>query len=130
MILIDTHVVVWLAFDEDRISRAATHAITQARKDGVNVAVSGATLLELAGLARKRQYEIATNLQEFLEDVERRFCILPITARAAARSAELPTGFPKDPIDRILAATAIVEGLSLVTADREIRRSGAVRTIW
>jgi len=36
----------------------------------------------------------------------------------------------KDPADRIIGATALVEGLTLITADRAIRRSRAVRTIW
>lgn len=130
MILIDTHVVVWLAFDEDRISHTATRAIAHARKAGLNIAISCATLLELAGLARKKQYGIAAHLQDFLENVERRFSVLPITARAAAQSAELPANFPKDPVDRIIAATAIVEGLSLVTADSAIRSARVVQTIW
>ena len=47
--------------------------------------------------------------------------------RACARA--LPATYPKDPADRV-GATALVEGLSLITADREIRRSRAVRTIW
>jgi PIN domain nuclease of toxin-antitoxin system len=42
----------------------------------------------------------------------------------------LPASYPKDPADRIIGATALVEGLSLLTADREIRRSRAVQTIW
>jgi PIN domain nuclease of toxin-antitoxin system len=46
------------------------------------------------------------------------------------RSVELPEAYPKDPADRLIAGTALVEGLSLVTADREIRRSQVVRTIW
>ena len=48
--------------------------------------------------------------------------------RTCARA--LPATYPKDPADRALGATALVEGLSLITADREIRRSRAVRTIW
>jgi PIN domain nuclease of toxin-antitoxin system len=47
-----------------------------------------------------------------------------------ARAVELPRAYPKDPADRIIAATALVEGLSLITADREIRRSKVVHTIW
>jgi PIN domain nuclease of toxin-antitoxin system len=42
----------------------------------------------------------------------------------------LPASYPKDPSDRIIGATALVEGLSLLTADREIRKSRAVPTIW
>jgi PIN domain nuclease of toxin-antitoxin system len=41
-----------------------------------------------------------------------------------------PATFPKDPADRMIVATALVEGLSLITADREISRSKLVPTIW
>ncbi len=41
-----------------------------------------------------------------------------------------PTAYPKDPADRIIGATALVDGFSLITADREIHRSKVVRTIW
>jgi PIN domain nuclease of toxin-antitoxin system len=42
----------------------------------------------------------------------------------------LPPSYPNDPADRIIGATALVEGLPLLTADREIRRSKSVQTIW
>jgi PIN domain nuclease of toxin-antitoxin system len=42
----------------------------------------------------------------------------------------LPEKFPQDPSDRLIAATAMVEGMSLVTADLRIRQSKVVETIW
>jgi len=42
----------------------------------------------------------------------------------------LPAGYPKDLADRIIGATALVEGIPLVAADDDIRRSKAMRTIW
>jgi PIN domain nuclease of toxin-antitoxin system len=41
-----------------------------------------------------------------------------------------PATYREDPADRIIGATAPVEGLSLITADREIRRSKLIPTIW
>jgi PIN domain nuclease of toxin-antitoxin system len=52
MILVDTHVVVWLAFDPDQLSRKARAAINNTRKNGSGLAISDITLLELATLAR------------------------------------------------------------------------------
>ncbi len=43
---------------------------------------------------------------------------------------ELPESYPKDPVDRVIGATALIEDISLITADREIRKAGAVPTIW
>lgn len=102
----------------------------EARRAGESLAVSSVTLLELAGLARKGRIATPLGILRFLEDVEGRFVILPVSARAAAQTVQLPANFPGDPIDRIIAATAIVEGIPLVTADLAIRRSRVVPTIW
>jgi PIN domain nuclease of toxin-antitoxin system len=130
VILVDTHVVVWLAFDQNRISRKARTAIDDARKNADGLAISDITLLELATLARKGRIRLEISLESFLQEVESRFVVLPMTSRACARAVALPAAYPQDPADRIIAATALVEGLSLLTADREIRRSRTVQTIW
>jgi PIN domain nuclease of toxin-antitoxin system len=130
MILVDTHVVVWLAFDRVRISGKARGAIDDARKNGDGLAISDITLLELATLASKDRIHLDITLESFLEEVEARFVVLPVSSRACARAMGFPASYPKDPADRIIGATALVEGLFLITADREIRRSRTVQTIW
>lgn len=46
------------------------------------------------------------------------------------QSVRLADPFPKDPSDPLIAATAMIEGMALVTADVDIRRSKVVETIW
>ena len=130
MILVDTHVVVWLAFDPSQLSAKGRAAIEDARLKGGGLAVSDITLLELATLSSKGRIRLGISLESFLTEVEARFTVLPISGRACVRSLALPASYPKDPADRIIGATALVEGLSLLTADREIRRSRAFPTIW
>src|SRR5438445_7225223 len=130
VILVDTHVVVWLAFDQDQISRKARTAIDDARKNADGLAISDITLMELATLASRGRVRLDISLESLLQEVETRFVVLPITGRACARAIGLPASYPQDPADRIIGATALVEGLSLLTAEREIRRSRALRTIW
>ena len=129
VIILDTHVVIWLAFDQAQLSRKARSAIDDARESG-GLGMSDITLMELATLTRKGRLRLDISLESFLQEIEARFIVLPITGRACARAVELPAAYPKDPADRIIGATALVEGLSLLTADREIRRSKAVHTIW
>jgi len=130
VILVDTHVVVWLAFDQDQISRKARSAIEEARNNADGLAISDITLLELAALASKDRIHLEISLESFLQEVEARFVVLPVTGRACARAIGFPASYPKDPADRIIGATALVEGLRLITADREIRQSKTVQTIW
>ncbi len=130
MILLDTHVVLWLTTDPAKLSGKARSAIEDARKNGDGLAISDITLLELATLASKGRIRLGISLETFLQEVEARFVVLPISGRACARAMGLPTAYPKDPADRIIGATALVEGLPLLTADREIRRSKVLRTIW
>ena len=130
MILLDTHVVVWLAFDPSRLSRKATAAIDNARNNGDGLAICDITLLELAALVSKGRIHLEISLESFLREVEARFAVLPITGRSCVLALGLPAAYPKDPADRIIGATALAEGLPLLTADREIHRSKALPTIW
>ena len=129
LILVDTHIVVWLASDPGRLSKKAKAAIDDARQSG-GLAISGITLLELASLSSKGRILVDISIESFLQEVEARFVIFPISSRACVRTLALPPTYPKDPADRVIGATALVEGLTLITADREIRRTKAVRTIW
>jgi PIN domain nuclease of toxin-antitoxin system len=130
VILVDTHVVVWLAFDQAQLSKNARAAINDARENGDGLAISDITLLELTTLSSKGRIRLAISLESFLREIEARFIVLPISGRACVRALGLPATYPKDPADRIIGATALVEGMSLLTADRKIRRSRALHTIW
>jgi PIN domain nuclease of toxin-antitoxin system len=130
LILVDTHVVLWLAFHKERLSIKARQTIEDERKSQAGLAISDITLLELATAASKGRLHLSISFESFVRQVESRFVVLPITFAACARTLALPPTYPKDPADRIIAATALVEGLSLLTADREIRGSKVVPTIW
>lgn len=130
MILVDTHVVVWLALQPERISKKARTAIEDARRTGQGIGISDICLLEISILERKARIRLDSSLETFLLEIEARFIVLPITGRICVRAVLLPASYPNDPADRIIGATALVEGVPLVTADEGIRRSHALRTIW
>lgn len=130
MFVLDTHVAVWVISQSSRLSSKARHALDDARKQARGLFVSDVTFYEIASMVSRKRLETDVSLESLLEDVETRFSVLPVTRHIAARSVQFPSSYPKDPLDRIIGATALVEGLPLITADEAIQKSNAVRTIW
>lgn len=129
MILLDTHVLIWSQTRSKTLSRAADSAIRRAQRSG-EIAISIISVVELAGLLKKGRVGlrggVESTIKEFIQDV----AVMPITFDIAVMSAEFPHGFSNDPADRIIAATACAEGLSLVTADQRMLDCPLVKTIW
>jgi PIN domain nuclease of toxin-antitoxin system len=128
MILLDTHAAIWLALSPERLSRPAHGAIEDNVTAGL--ALSAQSLYEIAWLVVRRRILPNEPLDTFIHSLHSRFTVYPLTPAIAVAAAQLPSTFPSDPFDRIIAATAIVERIPLLTADRNIRRSRALRTIW
>ena len=129
MILLDTHIVVWLAFEPDKLSKRAKEAIRTARREG-GVAIAGIALFELAWLAEKGRVETALSVESFVRQCAAKMTVLPITPEITARAVSFPDSYPKDPQDRLIGATALAEGMELVTHDQSIRESGLVPVVW
>jgi PIN domain nuclease of toxin-antitoxin system len=130
LILLDTHVVIWLVSGDPRLSENAYAAIERARRDNRGLSISDFTLYEVVLASRKKRIDVHISLESFLFQLEQHFVVLPITREVCMRTLSFPTNYPRDPADRIIGATAVAHGLALVTADQAIRDSGAVPTIW
>ena len=86
VILVDTHVVVWLAFDPHEISRKAKQAIEGARENGDGLAISDITLLELATLVSQGRIRLDISIESFLQEVESRFASALLSGGTPVRS--------------------------------------------
>lgn len=131
LILLDTHVLAWVVGDSERLSRPAASAIRRARNsDGV--AISCITVWELAMMFARGRLRSRTTVDAAIEKVlvTSGVVILSITPQVAAIAAQFSDDFPKDPADRLIGATALSEGMSLVTHDERIRRNSRITTIW
>jgi PIN domain nuclease of toxin-antitoxin system len=131
LILLDTHVLVWLVVEDERLSRPAASAIRRARaSDGI--AIADITLWELALLFARGSIQAQGTLEKALQTLVD--CagvnVRPITTEIAALATQFPDDYPKDPADRLIGATARAEGLALVTRDERIRSSPLLKTIW
>jgi PIN domain nuclease of toxin-antitoxin system len=129
VILLDTHLVIWMASDPKQLSRNASDAIRKARVEG-GIAISAMTLWELAWLMTNRRLDISGTAEAFLEEIATRVIVLPITPKIAVLASQFPASYPGDPCDRLIGATAMAEGVAVVTKDRNMRSAHQIKTIW
>ena len=129
MILLDTHVLVWLSTEPAKLSKQASRAIRRAWRSG-GIAISAITFWELAWLASHGRLEITGTVEAYVEEVSSRVAIRPLTAKVAVLANQLPGDYSSDPCDRLIGATALAEGIALVTKDAKIRNCKQLWTIW
>ncbi len=117
-LLLDTHALVWWIKADPRLSQPARQAILD---DNTSVYVSVASAWEIAIKVGSGKWDEARKLLENFENAvaEEGFDLLPI-AVIHVRTAGLMKVQHRDPFDRLLAAQASIEDLTLVTTDPKL----------
>jgi PIN domain nuclease of toxin-antitoxin system len=127
-VLLDTHVVHWWSAEPKRVSARARKAL-----DGADeLVVAAISWYELAWLARHERIAVTVPIRSWLESLAEQVRTIGITPAIADTAANLPGGFPGDPADRLIYATAIESGFELITKDRAIRdhHKPSSLTVW
>lgn len=126
-VLLDTCTFLWLAGNDRALAEPARRAIMRADR----IAVSAVTAWELG--IKHAQGKV--DLPEPLETWFPRVCDfhglseVPLNSAAALRASRLPP-IHHDPADRLLIATAIENGLTLLTPDAAIHQYPGLQTLW
>jgi PIN domain nuclease of toxin-antitoxin system len=121
LILLDTHVLVWLIFGDTKLGRNAREAIGIALGDARGV-VSAITPWEIGVLVSKKRIDLFQDVMGWMRSA----LTLPgvtlaqLEPEIAVASTRLPFEIHADPADRILVATARHLGATLVTADEAL----------
>ncbi len=126
-LLLDTHTFLWWVNDSDALSRAARARIADVRNECF---LSLASAWEMAIKVGSGKLELPAPVERFVEEqlAANSFRLLPIDLDHVAHVATLPFHH-RDPFDRLLAAQALKEQLTIVSADPVFRKYGAKR-IW
>lgn len=118
MILLDTHVLVWLRMGEARLGTKARREIDRAWQSG-EVGVSAISFWEIAMLKDRGRIEFPEDLGLWRrEQLEQGLVEIAVDGEIGIRAASL-ADFHADPADRLIVATALA-GHRLVTADERI----------
>jgi PIN domain nuclease of toxin-antitoxin system len=128
MLLLDTHVFVWLASAQKHLSLRAKQAILQ---NADELYISSISALEIAILVKRNRLRLPVGASEFVERALKQHGIheIPVDRRVAIASATLPD-IHHDPFDRIILATALLNDMSILSKDRVIPQYRDVKVIW
>ncbi len=116
MIVLDTHVLIWAVNKERKLGRKAKALVERAWATG-SAAVSAMTFWEAGLLHQRRRLTLPAPAAEWREQLlTAGLTELPVDGWIATRALDLQT-LPADPVDRLIAATALRHHAVLLTAD-------------
>ena len=122
MVLLDTHVLVWLDEANPRLGAGAIEKINASFRAG-NAMISAISFWEVATLVRRGRIRLDMDLSVWRKDLlEQGLVELPVTGDIGIKAAGLDP-FHGDPADRLIAATALQHTLTLLTADKKLLTS-------
>ncbi len=127
-LLLDTHALLWVLLEPDRIP---SPTLEQIRDAGTELVVSPASAWEIGTKYRLGKLADAQAvIHGYSDHLARLGAVeLPITAHHAL-TAGLLGWDNRDPFDRMIAAQCMTESIPLVTADAALAAFPGVRTVW
>ena len=125
-LLWDTFTAIWI-YEKARLSPAALEAMRAAYREGVPSYISPITAWEVALLASRGRLQLLIRPERWFSNLFEvpGVCLAEMSPDVLIASSYLPGKPPKDPTDRIMAATARELGATLITRDRALLDYGA-----
>jgi PIN domain nuclease of toxin-antitoxin system len=132
--MLDTQAWIWSVLDHPRLSRRV-RAVLAAVPAPERIGLAAISLKEAAWHLAHGRIRVNEDFGPWTLWLRRAASsphleVLPLTVDVVIESERLGSSFPPDPADCLIAATARVHDLTLVTSDAAIRKSRAVRTLW
>ena len=119
MILLDTHVLVWLDEGNSRLGSQSRKLIDEALGQE-RLAIAAISFWEISMLVEKKRLDIKMDLQTWRRELlEKGLQEVVMHGHIAVQAGSL-SGFHGDPADRIIVASALSASATLITADEKI----------
>ncbi len=131
MILLDTHIWLWFISNPELLSKKANRVVDSALREE-KIFISSISAWEVALLVYNKRLQLTLDVADWIAKSEMLpyFQFIPVDNAIAIKSVSLPKPLHSDPADRIIIATAISLGASLVTKDKKILNYPHVKTVW
>jgi PIN domain nuclease of toxin-antitoxin system len=131
-VVADTHVFLWYIDASPRLAESSRSLLDGVTAAGRPILVPAVKVVELRYLAEKGTLTEAhvDAVHAVLDAVNSGFEVVPIDVAVAWAVGGIPREVVSDPWDRMIAATALVHDVPLVTYDRKLRALTGLRTAW
>lgn len=128
----DTHALIWYLSDDRRLSRAALRAFTDAEQRRAFILVPSIVLVELVFLLQRERVPkaLVDKAMVLSDEIGSEIRVVPLDLAVAREVASFGPAAIPEMADRIVAATARVLQVPVLTADSEIAASKLVEVIW
>jgi PIN domain nuclease of toxin-antitoxin system len=126
-LLLDTHVWLWAVEAPEKLGRRTKALLQKSNNDRL---VSAISVLEIARLCANQTIIFSIGPKTWIEVSARELQLRHVSVEypIAIEAYALPDPFQRDPVDRILVATARLHQATLLTADERILAYPHVRT--
>ena len=131
-VVADTHTIIWYLRSPEKLSINAVNALDNALNNSESIFISAISLVEMNYLVEKNRIPASSleQLLQLIDDPLVNLFVVPLDTPVAKAFTQISRDVVPEMGDRIIAATSLYLGLSLVTKDHKIKNLSNIQTIW
>ena len=131
-VVADTHTIIWYLRSPEKLLINAVNALYNALNNSESIFISAISLVEMNYLVEKNRIPASSleQLLQLIDDPLVNLFVVPLDTPVAKAFTQISRDVVPEMGDRIIAATSLYLGLSLVTKDHKIRNLSNIQTIW
>jgi PIN domain nuclease of toxin-antitoxin system len=128
----DTHALIWHLTADVQLSATCRELFEAADRGETRIWIPGIVLVETVYLAEKARFpaSLVTQMLDLVDPSTTGYAVAPLDAGVIRSLATIDRSVVPDMPDRIIAATALLLGVPLLTRDRRIRVALGAQAIW